>query len=170
MGIAYSNPREVHTPEYCAWGNLIARCENERRPDFKDYGGRGVSVCREWRENYIAFLSYVGRRPGKAYSIDRYPDQNGNYEPGNVRWATKREQANNRRSACRISAFGMSLTAPEWSELKGIRSRTIKSRLRLGMSPEDALTRPLQTTADRRNLVSKLARVRWDKEKERCQT
>lgn len=87
------------TAEYVAWVNMNTRCHNHNATRFKDWGGRGISVFPAWRHDYQAFLSYVGRRPGDDYSLDRFPNPNGNYEPGNTRWATRREQGlNTRRS------------------------------------------------------------------------
>lgn len=86
-------------PEYTAWTNMITRCTNPKHNRWHRYGGRGISICEKWRGSYEAFLADVGRRPGPAYSVDRYPDPDGNYEPGNVRWATDSEQALNKSRA-----------------------------------------------------------------------
>lgn len=85
------------TPEYRAWSNMITRCHNPNATRYQNWGGRGISVCPQWRESFQDFLAHVGRRPTAAHSIDRYPNNDGNYEPGNVRWATKSQQRFNQR-------------------------------------------------------------------------
>lgn len=84
------------SPEHQAWLNLIARCEGNRPKDAPYYRDRGITVCPKWRASFTAFLADVGRRPAPEMSIDRI-NVNGNYEPGNVRWATPIEQANNKQ-------------------------------------------------------------------------
>ena len=87
----------ANSPEYEIWHSMIARCERPSHHAYERYGGRGISIHPTWRASFAAFLCDVGHRPAPHLSIDRI-DNDGNYEPGNVRWATAKEQAANRRA------------------------------------------------------------------------
>ena len=83
-------------PEYKAWSNMIRRCTNPRCKDWSKYGGRGITVCERWRNSFLNFLEDVGEKPSIFLLLERF-DNNRGYEPGNVGWATSKEQQNNRR-------------------------------------------------------------------------
>lgn len=133
----------VGRSEYIVWRAMIRRCTDANHRGFRDYGGRGILICERWRE-FPNFLSDMGPRPSKEYSIDRYPNLDGNYEPGNCRWATRSQQARNRRNNHLISFNGLTLPLTDWSERTGLSESTIRARLRdYHYSAEDALTVPL---------------------------
>ena len=85
-----------HTPEYDSWSHAIQRCENKKNTSWPDYGGRGIKICKEWRHDFKAFLKHVGLKPSKHHSLDRI-NNDSDYEPGNVRWSTQKEQNGNKR-------------------------------------------------------------------------
>lgn len=87
------------SPEYRCWRWVMARCYNRKSRNYPRYGARGIRVCPEWRRDFLAFFAHVGPRPSPQHSLDRFPDNDGNYEPGNVRWATAEEQARNRSTS-----------------------------------------------------------------------
>ncbi len=127
-------------PEYGSWLEMRRRCRYSKRKDFHRYGGRGISVCERW-DSFESFLADMGPRPSPKHSIDRI-ENDGNYEPGNCRWASKKEQAANTR-AVRVLVFGgEGLPLPEWADRVGISRARIAQRLAAGWSVERALTTP----------------------------
>lgn len=128
------------TSEYWAWTSMIARCYNPNYGKYADYGGRGITVCDYWRNSYENFLADMGRKPGPSYSLDRYPDQDGEYCKANCRWATSVQQANNRRSNVRYTLNGSTYTQAEWCRLFDVDPRLFCTRIKRGWSVIDSLT------------------------------
>lgn len=123
------------TVEYATWSRMNARCHNPRSPKYKSYGGRGIVVCGEWRGpgGFNRFLEHVGARPSDEHSIDRI-DNDGNYEPGNVRWATRKQQARNTRRNRFLTIDGVTMTMAEWAERTGVSIQTIADRVHRGLT------------------------------------
>lgn len=125
------------TDEYSIWEHIIQRCTNPNDCRYRDYGGRGISVCSRWLD-FKSFYEDMGARPGKEYSIGRI-DNNGWYEPANCRWETPKEQSRNMRSNRTICFRGESRCVSEWAEILGINKSTLHKRLARGWSVERAL-------------------------------
>ena len=128
------------TPEYTAWVNMNRRCHYPPDPSYWRYGGRGIIVCDEWRHNFAAFYSEIGPRPSALHSLDRI-DNNRGYESRNVRWATDAEQKRNMRKNVWLTHEGRTMVLRDWATETGLKQMTIRSRLRVGMSAGEALSR-----------------------------
>ena len=126
-----------NTPEYETWWHMILRCHDEKQTGYRRYGGRGISVCDSWRNSFDAFFADMGPRPSDKHSIDRI-DNDGNYEPSNCRWATKKEQSRNTRCNHHVTINGTTKTIAEWSEISGISWSGIYNRVKKGW-PEHLL-------------------------------
>lgn len=128
---------------YHIWTGIKQRCFNPNEPAYPRYGGRGIVVCDEWKDNFGVFRTWAfASGYNDDLSLDRI-DNNGNYEPSNCRWATGVEQNNNRRNNYLITYNGETHTMPEWARITGICYGTLKTRIRKGWSPERALTTPV---------------------------
>jgi hypothetical protein len=122
---------------------MKARCENTNTRSYPNYGGRGISVCTRWRDSFETFLADMGPRPSSTHSIDRI-DNEGNYEPGNCRWATVDIQANNKRRTIVLTFDGRTQPLTAWASEVGIARDTLNARLRsYGWDVERALTTPV---------------------------
>jgi hypothetical protein len=104
------------------------RCQHPSHHAFQNYGGRGISVCDRWNKSFEAFVEDVGERPTPEHTLDRI-DNDGNYEPTNVRWATRQEQANNRRNNVRITHNGQTKTLAAWARDIGITPEGVAYRI-----------------------------------------
>lgn len=122
--------RKTTQPEYTAWQRMLSRCYNKNNPDFKNYGRRGIKVAPEWQADFVAFLRDVGPRTSPHHSLDRFPDNDGDYRPGNVRWATKAQQNRNQRRNVHVRIDGVEMTLIEAIEGCGQKDGTVRSRLR----------------------------------------
>lgn len=131
-----------------AWRSMIDRCTKESHPAYHKYGGRGIAVCDRWLNSSVAFIEDMGERPTSDYSLDRI-DNNGNYEPGNCRWATRTQQARNVRRNRYLEHRGESRCIGEWAEIYGLCRTVIRNRLVCGWSVEEALTTPVRPSKPR---------------------
>lgn len=126
-----------------AWWNMQQRCFNLNGHEYHNYGGRGISVCDRWRTSFANFLADMGEPPA-GMSLDRI-DVNGDYEPGNCRWATAKEQARNMRTNRIVRAEGKSLCVSEWAELIGVPKHRIQTRV--GTMPDAEVIRRARQSA-----------------------
>jgi len=137
---------------YNAWCHMKSRCYNPKFKLFRYYGGRGISVCDEWLNDPQAFVSHIGLPSGFGYkaTVDRI-DNNGNYEPGNVRWSTSHQQARNTRRNHFVTVFGETMCLSACAERYGMLGQTLKQRLvRSKWSIEKAVTTPVLTPRNRK--------------------
>lgn len=129
--------------EYNSWRDAVRRCTNQEHPKWEYYGGRGITVCERWLHSFENFLADMGPKPTSKHTIERR-DNAGNYEPPpQCYWATRKEQANNRRSNRQITINGRTKTLQQWADATGVSRDLILSRLRLGLTPEDAIGKPV---------------------------
>lgn len=134
---------------YITWRNMMLRCHNPSHKSHEGYGSRGIRVCDDWKVSVESFCAYVSQLPHygeKDRTLDRI-NNNGNYEPGNVRWATATEQNRNKRT-CKVIEFnGKSQNVSEWASELNMIDITLGARLRKGWSVERALTTPVRKGA-----------------------
>ena len=124
------------TNEFEIWTGIHTRCYNKKAKAFKNYGGRGIVMCDRWRDSFENFLADMGKRPSPNHSLDRYPNNDGNYEPGNCRWATDAEQGNNKRNNVKVTIGGVTKNMTEWAREYGVQVGTASLRHRQGLRGE----------------------------------
>lgn len=141
--------RRVHgladSPTMTSWTEMKRRCYATHRREYLNYGARGIRVCEEWRNSFAAFVRDMGERPA-GHTIERIDNQ-GNYEPGNCRWATRTEQERNKRSNARYVFFGVEMTVTEAAKKYNFKPSTVFNRINtLGWTPDRAVTRRVRGT------------------------
>lgn len=130
-------------PIYYVWNTMKARCYNPKNKSYKDYGGRGIKVCEEWKNNFKDFYSWaISKNYSKGLTIDRI-NVNGDYCPENCKLSTQKEQGNNKRNNHYLEFNNQSHTISEWADITGLKRDTLKRRIYLGWSVERALTTPV---------------------------
>lgn len=156
MVYRYKNFMKKHglcgTPEYHIWADMVQRCENPNAPEYKNYGGRGIAICYRWRKSAGDFVRDVGFRPTPKHEIERI-NNNGNYEPGNCKWETRRNQILNSRHCHRLIFNGESFSLSEWAIRLGIKCSTLSARINTMKWPiHRALTEKVQARIDTKTL------------------
>lgn len=129
--------------EHSSWLGILKRVSATKGKYYRNYGARGITVCDRWR-SFKNFVEDMGRRPGPEYSIDRYPNQDGNYEPGNCRWATTGEQTTNRCDNIFVDYNGERVLLVELTRRLGVSRGIVYGRLKLGWGLNEALHTPVQ--------------------------
>ena len=148
---------KAESVEFATWLKIRNRCNNTRDISYKNYGGRGITVCERWEHSFENFYADMGDRQSNQYSIDRI-DNNGNYEPSNCKWATRSEQAKNRRQK-HYEHAGKKLTLLEWSAKTGIARGVMYSRIRLGWPIARVISEPTGTKSPQN--TAKLYKYKW---------
>lgn len=131
--------KRTKTTEYSIWANIVQRCYNPKANHYEDYGGRGITMCDRWRTSFQHFYQDMGPRP-EGMTVER-ENNNGNYEPGNCKWATMEEQHINTRVTIRITLNNETKLIKEWAEITGLSAVVIRDRFKRGHSPERILLR-----------------------------
>ena len=134
----------AHTKIYRHWKAMIKRCTNPSDSCFYLYGGQGITVCQIWRNSFESFYQDMGEPPTAKHSLDRFPDKNGNYEPGNVRWASPTEQARNKRNNHLVLHEGQEIPISELAEKVNIPAYILHGRIGLGWSVEKSIAEPVK--------------------------
>ena len=134
------------SPTYYCWASMLSRCRNPKNKMFHHYGGRGIKVCARWHD-FQNFYADMGEKP-EGLSIDRWPNNDGDYEPSNCRWATNSQQTRNRRVTLMVEYEGRVMPIVDLAEKFGLSRKLVQARIKRGLSPEEA--------------VSKIKFSRWD--------
>jgi hypothetical protein len=128
---------------YKLWIGIKQRCTNPNNAAYHRYGGRGITMCERWRVSYVDFITDIGEQP-EGMTLDRI-DNNGHYEPNNVRWVTRKEQANNRATNVVLTRDGLTMTLKQWAEHLGWKYGLIASRWKKGLRDDELFAPPVYT-------------------------
>lgn len=139
---------QYRPPEYRAWDSMKQRCYNPRNISYPRYGAVGVRVCKRWLRSFSAFMADMGRRPTSRHSLDRHPNNAGNYTPQNCRWATPRQQAANTLANRLLTYQGRTRHMSAWARDVGLKVGTLHKRLKSGWTVDEALSIPIIGTHD----------------------
>lgn len=160
---AKNRPLNSGHPLYTTWIQMIRRCTDKNATHYKDYGGRGIYVCSRWAEGswgemtgFHNFVKDMGDRP-HGTSLDRI-DVNGNYEPGNCRWATDKQQATNRKNIRKVTVNNITDTIGGWAKMLGIKPHKLRTAIWSGLDPVFVVTTYLNMESESRN-----KRICWNK-------
>lgn len=144
----YTGKPGQRTPEFMAWRNMRARCLDRMHPDFKRYGGRGIRICERWQRSFEGFLVDVGDRPSPKHSLDRI-NNDRDYGPGNVRWATRNQQMRNTSANRLVTYRGRRMSLIEACEKAGLPYHVVRGRLRRKWREDHALSLPVEKRRSR---------------------
>lgn len=132
---------ESNSPEYSVWRTMKRRCLDSSAHGYKNYGGRGIGVCKSWQKSFRQFIKDMGRRPSPSHTIERINNSKG-YYPQNCIWATRKENLNNKRTNRLVMVNGVTRTLQQCAEMLGISKGAMRNRLESGWSTKEATTLP----------------------------
>lgn len=133
----------IEIPEYHVWLGMKQRCFNVKTEQYKNYGARGITVCKRWLDSFDNFINDMGRKPTSKHTLERI-DVNGNYTYFNCKWATMKEQSNNKTNNRILEYKGVQKTLMQWMSELNLKYTTVLYRLNKGWSIEDAFNKPLR--------------------------
>lgn len=133
---------KTHSKIYRVWWAMMCRCFTKSTTHYARYGGRGITVCEQWKK-FENFYDDMGDMPSSKHTLDRI-NNDGNYEPSNCRWATRKEQGNNRNTCVYLTYNNEKMSITRWAEKLGISEVTLQTRIKKGWSVNDALSIPVR--------------------------
>lgn len=154
MGQRFRTHGKTKTAEHNTWLKMKERCYYPNSKNYQGWGSRGIKICDRWLNSFENFFADMGKRPSSKHSIDRYPNNDGDYEPGNCRWATMSEQRRNQGDALIVEYKSIKKPLANWCEELGLRYQMIWRRIQRGYSIVDAFEKRARVTSLNRHLVN----------------